>query len=157
MYMFTVSPLSASMIIKFDFDYMWLLLCCKMSLTCSWPGCVCADIVLYRSGLQWINGYLSLTGVHNTKKARKHFFSDCYWLYQFIPPSRGHFVSFISVHCSSVFSVSQKTIAIWSVILFKLTFKWCGDGSCIQCRKWSLKHSSGASLYPALDWGNFSP
>ncbi len=43
-----------------------------------------------RSGLQWMNGYLSLTGVHNKKKDQKALFSDCYWLYQFISPIRGH-------------------------------------------------------------------
>lgn len=82
------------------------------------------------------------------------FIIDCISLF---PSSRGHYVFFISVHCYSVFSVSQKAIVIWCVILFKLAFKWCGVDSCIQCGKWSLKHSSGACLSPTLDRSNFSP
>lgn len=87
-----------------------------------------------------------LQGYITQQKARKHCFSDCYWLYQFIPPSRGNFFYFISVHCFSVISIFQKTIAIWSAILFKLAFKWCGLVAAFSVKKKAFK---------AFFWGVF--
>lgn len=117
--------------------------------------CECLCVYMWFAMNKWLlepyGGAQDKKGLGSTALV---FVIDCISLF---PSSKGHFVSFISVHCSSVFSVSQKTIAILSVILFKLAFKWCGVDSCIQCGKWSLKHSSGASLSPALDRSKFSP